>query len=156
MSHENRMEECRERLHGLHLSVADLMTRDPMTLLAEDNLMTLQDVMSWKNVRHVPVVDASGKLVGLVTQRDLLRVSISDLADVGLNEKNVLSQQIPLKEVMRTNLVTVGPKTDLGSAAVLLTENKIGCLPIVDANRKLLGILTEADFVKLFVDWSEE
>src|ERR1700722_5417572 len=113
------------------LKVRDVMTADPTTLKSNDKLTLADDIMRLGRVRHLPVLDDDGqRLVGIVTQRDLFR------------------DPLAVKDVMATAVVTVMPDASLSYAARLLTERKIGCLPVVE-NGRLVGILTEGDFVAL-------
>lgn len=132
--------------------VRDLMTPDPFTLLVDDNLKVLEELMEWRNIRHVPVVDQNGLLVGLVTHRDFLRLAISQLAEVKKSEVDKLYSEISIGRIMGKKVVSVSPETSLQEAAEIMTKNKYGCLPVTTGDQ-LVGIITEADFVKAFYDW---
>ena len=131
--------------------VKDLMSRDLFTLSMDDNLKTLEDMMKWRAIRHIPVVDDEKRVVGLVTHRDLLKYSISGFANVAEDEKDALNRSIPVSSIMKTNVQTIPPELTLQDAAKLMLKYKFGCLPIVE-NEKLVGIITEADFLKFFVE----
>lgn len=132
--------------------VRDLMTIDLFTLLEHDNLNVLEELMKWKRIRHVPVVNTEHELVGLVTHRDFLKAAVSRLAEVDKGEISAIYRDIPISQIMNHNVVTVAPETRLASAAELMISNKYGCLPVVE-NGKLVGIITEADFMKAFYEW---
>ena len=131
--------------------VRDLMTTDLFTLSQDDNLKTLEDMMKWRAIRHIPVVDQENHVVGLVTHRDLLKYSISGFANVGDEEKEALNKSIPIASIMKTNIQTIPPNTSLQDAAKMMLKYKFGCLLITE-NQKLVGIITEADFMKFFVE----
>jgi CBS domain-containing membrane protein len=131
--------------------VKDLMSTDLFTLSMDDNLKTLEDMMKWRAIRHIPVVDEEKRVVGLVTHRDLLKYSISGFANVAEDEKEALNRSIPVSSIMKTNIQSVPPELTLQDAAKLMLKYKFGCLPIVE-NEKLIGIITEADFMKFFVE----
>ena len=131
--------------------VRDLMTPDPYTLQPRDTLAALYDLMDSHRVRHVPIVDADGELVGLLTHTDLAMSALGSLSDLPLSQERDLLQRRRVREVMVTDLETVDPDTSLAEAAATLFENKIGCLPVVEGSR-LVGILTESDFVRRFVE----
>jgi CBS domain-containing protein len=131
--------------------VRDLMTPDPYTLQPRDTLAALYDLMDSHRVRHVPIVDADGELVGLLTHTDLAMSALGSLSDLPLSQERDLLQRRRVREVMVTDLETVDPDTSLAEAASTLFENKIGCLPVVEGSR-LVGILTESDFVRRFVE----
>jgi CBS domain-containing protein len=131
--------------------VRDLMTSE-VTVLLEGETMDLADtLMRAERIRHLPVIDTKGRLCGLVTHRDLLRVSVSEVADLSPAERRELLQAIPVKSIMQRDLYTISPDASLRQAAKALLERKFGCLPVVDEQKKLVGIVTEADFVKLFL-----
>jgi CBS domain-containing membrane protein len=131
--------------------VRDLMTVEVFTLRATDSLVAAEDLMGTHRVRHVPIVDREGDLVGLVSHRDLLRGARGRLDDLPISvERDVLGAR-KLREIMTTEPETVEPETSLSEAASLLLENKIGCLPVVEGSH-LVGILTEADFVREYVE----
>ena len=131
------------------LKVRDLMTADPTTLKRNDKLTLADDIMRLGRVRHLPVVDDDGEiLVGIVTQRDLFRDALAQALGYGKHAQRKILDTLSVKDVMATEVVTTSPDTSLIEAARLLSERKIGCLPVVD-NGRLVGILTEGDFVAL-------
>jgi CBS domain-containing membrane protein len=129
--------------------VRDAMTADPTTLKRNDKLTLADDIMRLGRVRHLPVLDDDGQLlVGIVTQRDLFRDALAQALGYGKHAQRKILDTLSVKDVMATEVVTTSPGTSLVEAARLLTERKIGCLPVVE-NKRLVGILTEGDFVAL-------
>jgi len=120
------------------MRVADLMTSQLRCLQETDSLADATSVMQELFIRHVPVVDGRGQLAGIVTQRDIL--SLEHKKDPGTL----------LRDVMRTDVVTVTPDTPLRAAAETMIFNKYGCLPVVQ-DGELVGIITETDFLKLAI-----
>ena len=104
-----------------------------------------------KHVRHVPVVDEDGDLVGLVTHRDLLRCAVAEESDLPLSVQRDMLSRRQVGEVMTPEPETVDAETEIGVAAMTMFENKYGCLPVVEGAR-LVGILTEADFVRYLAE----
>ena len=137
------------------LKIKDIMTSDVFVLYANDTLELARSLMQIRHVRHVPIVDADGQFVGLLTHRDLLALTVSLLADLDQKEQNALDRHIPIMEVMKTDVVTASPESDVRTAIAVLLENKYGCLPVV-SDKKLVGIVTEADFLKLTHDLLKE
>lgn len=129
------------------MKVHELMTPEPIVLMVDDSIDVAERFMEFAHVRHLPVVDGV-HLVGLVTHRDLLRASVSALAGVSRREEEGLKMVIPIVEIMNKDVSTVGPTTDVKEAIELMTGHKYGCLPVVEDDNKLVGILTEADFLK--------
>lgn len=132
------------------IHVNDLMTTNLYTLSEDDTLRTAKLAMAEHRIRHIPIVDANNRFLGVLTQRDVLALTVSSLADVDADEREALDISIPIREVMSRNVLTVEAKTSLRDAAEIMLERKIGCLPVV-AGDYLIGILTEADFLKLVV-----
>jgi len=133
------------------LLVKDLMTETVHSLGPDDDLATLKDLMDSRHVRHVPVVDEEGELVGLVSHRDLLRCALTDRAEVPFSLQRDFLRGIAVGEIMTTALETVEADDDLRDAAQIMLENKFSCLPVVEGPR-LVGILTESDFVRYLAE----
>jgi CBS domain-containing membrane protein len=127
--------------------VRDLMTARVFTLSPGSTMTTLYDLMDSEHIRHIPVVDGDGDLVGLVTHRDLLRSALTDRSDIPLAIQRQVLETVRVREIMTTAVETAEPDQDIREAAEIMMENKFGCLPVVEGSR-LVGILTEADFVR--------
>ncbi|MDX2436016.1 MAG: CBS domain-containing protein [Acidobacteriota bacterium] len=132
------------------MKVADLMSTDLVTLTEDETLAHAQRCMARGRIRHLPVV-RDGRLTGLVTHRDLLAASFSIFAEVERNEQRRIFDTVPVVEAMHRDVVTVSPDLGVAQAAGILLENKYGCLPVVDGEGILIGIVTEADFLRLTV-----
>jgi CBS domain-containing membrane protein len=135
------------------LIVRDLMTSRVFSLRPTNNLAAAYELMTSEHVRHVPIIDGDGDLVGLVTHRDLLRIGFIEGEEVPISKQQEKLWRTKLREVMATEVETTEPDADLREAAQTLFENKLGCLPVVEGTR-LVGILTEADFVRYFIERS--
>ncbi len=127
--------------------VKHLMTPNVSALSPHDDLSAVRDLMVERHIRHVPIIDSEGDLVGLVTHRDLLRFTAVAPSGPPAAEGDPLAL-VSIEEAMVREVRTVTPTTDLREAAQIMYENKYGCLPVLD-DRLLVGILTEADFVQL-------
>ncbi len=125
------------------IAVGDLMTRELVTVKEDDDLALAESILRLGGIRHLPVVGA-GKLVGLVTQRDLLRTGVSGGAPT--------ARAIMARDIMTRDVTTVGPETPLVRAAHLMLQHKYGCLPVCAPDGTLLGIITESDFVRFAAD----
>ncbi len=130
------------------LLVRDVMTRDVTTLERNQNLQLADDVMNLGRIRHLPVIDEAGELVGIVTQRDLFHSGLLRALGYGSHAKQAALELLSLKQAMKSDVLTILPSAPLAQAAKLMLERKIGCLVVVEG-RKIVGILTESDFVKL-------
>ena len=127
------------------------MTDRVFTLQPNDDLETLYDLMDAHHIRHVPIVDRDGDIVGLVTQRDLPRSALGSQDTLPLSMQQEILRRRRVREIMATEVETVEADESLSTAAQMLLENKIGCLPVVEGEH-LVGILTEADFVRRYVE----
>ena len=132
------------------LRVRDVMTQEVTTLKRNDQLSLANDIMQLGRVRHLPVLEDDGRLAGILSQRDLFRGALAHALGYGQHAQRKMLDSLLVKEVMSSDVVTTGPDTSLVEAARVLLERKIGCLPVVEGG-KLVGILTEADFVAIFV-----
>ena len=131
------------------LTVGDIMTREVVTLAEDDTLADARTCMERGRIRHLPVVRGK-KLVGLVTHRDLLSASFSVFAEVSAQEERRLFRQIPVPELMH-DAYAVPPTLRVRDAAKVMLDKQYGCLPVVDGEENLIGIVTEADFLRLAV-----
>jgi len=113
------------------------MTTDLFTVRPDDLIDLAASLMDWRHIRHVPVEDDRGRLVGLVTHRNLLR-----LFSNGRRDENVT-----VRDVMVPNPVNVSPLTPTLDAIQTMREQRIGCLLVVDADQ-LVGIVTSYDFLE--------
>lgn len=137
------------------LTVEQFMTDTVYTLQPNDNLLDARELMKLAKIRHTPVTDDAGNFEGLITNRDLLACTISRLAEIDEAIQTEIDTAIMVKDVMRKDVICVQPDTDIRDAGALLFEHKYGCLPVVKG-RKLVGILTEADFIKVALQLLDE
>lgn len=126
------------------------MTRDVVSVEETDSLANLLTSMRALRFRHLPVTDDE-RLIGLLTERDLLRVSASNLLPHPSEQDRELLGRFHVRDVMVRNVMTVSPETPVATAARLLLDNRVGCLPVVDSNNALVGIVTSSDFVASLV-----
>lgn len=132
------------------MKVRDLMVTDVTTVGRNDTLTLADDLMTSKRIRHLPVLE-NGRLVGIVTQRDLFHAGLSTAMGFGQKAQKEFLVTVPVKEVMNNEVVTIGPDEDVKVAARKMLESKIGCLPVVE-DGKLLGLLSESDLLRVVAD----
>lgn len=123
------------------------MTTDVATIGRNDELTIGDDIMKMKRLRHLPVVE-EGRLVGMLTQRDLFHAALSIALNFGEKAQKEFLKTVVVKEVMTEEVLTIDPGADVKEAARLLIEHKIGCLPVVE-NGKLVGLVTETDLLRV-------
>jgi predicted transcriptional regulator len=120
-------------------TVGQFMSTDLFTVSPDDLIDLAASVMDWRHIRHVPVEDGEGRLVGLVTHRGLLRMMIKSASS---NTKLTT-----VREIMVHDPVTVSPTTTSLEAIEIMREHRVGCLPVVEGNQ-LVGIVTSYDFLE--------
>jgi len=123
------------------LTVDELMTRDLVTLKEDDDLVTGDDLLAENNIRHLPVVK-DGKLLGLVSHRDLIRA-------LARQERVPGAPSVLVREIMTRGVETLKPKSAVREAIHKMLDNKFGCMPVVEDGGRLVGIITETDIIRL-------
>jgi len=132
--------------------VRERMTRSPV--LCQPNLPVNDafDLMKKEHIRRIPVVDKNGKLVGIVSDKDLLRVSPSPATTLSAYEIPYLLSKVKVNDVMTRKVITVSEDTPVEDAARIMVDNKIGGLPVVNNEAVVVGIITETDIFKTFLE----
>ena len=128
------------------MRIKDVMSKNPITIDSETLVLDAQKIMKENNIRRLPIVD-KGKLLGIVTQHDLLEASPSPATSLSIHELNYLLAKMKVKEVMKKNPITLTPDTPFEEALRIGQDKKIGSFPVVDKG-KLVGIATESDIVR--------
>jgi CBS domain-containing membrane protein len=129
-------------------SVSDVMTRDVVSVAEDDTLSNLLGSLKALRFRHLPVTDED-RLIGLVTERDLLALASSTLLPHHGMQDQAIHERFRVRDIMIRDVLTVSPETSLQQAGRLLLKQRFGCLPVVDGSNVLVGILTSSDFIKL-------
>ena len=131
--------------------VSERMSRNPYTIQADTPVEEALERMHQVHVRRFPVLDKSGKLVGIVCEKDLLYASPSPATSLSIYEMHYLLSKLTVGEVMIKNVITVSEDTPVEEAARIMTDHKIGSLPVV-RDGQLVGIITETDLFRLFLE----
>jgi acetoin utilization protein AcuB len=137
------------------MKVKDAMSKDPFTIDPEAPLATAMDVMRTRQLRHLPVVDDAGQLIGIITDRDLRQACfapavaeyLSAGARRGIRQAAQALEDLRVRDFMTWVVVTVHPDASLAHAALIMSERRVGSLPVVDHGR-LVGMLTERDMLE--------
>jgi CBS domain-containing protein len=127
--------------------VSEIMQTEVATLTIHDRLDLADDVMRLGRVRHMPVLDEA-RVVGIVSNRDLLAASLSRVLDFAATDRRTFLRSIEVSEVMSHDLITADADATLREAAELMVRHRIGCLPVVKQDRTLIGLVTETDLLK--------
>lgn len=131
------------------MSVRDRMSRRVTTVRPEAHLSEAAKLMRARKIRHLPVVDRAGRLVGMVTARDLRQVLFAPIVQDERADVQALLEALSVRDVMTRGVLSVRAATSIRDAARLMHERKLGALPVVERDR-LVGILTESDVLRVF------
>src|SRR5258706_870776 len=129
--------------------IEDVMSRSVVTLKPEQTLRDAIDLLRSKHIRHLPVVEA-GKLVGIVSDRDVKRATPSLVGGIERDEYDAALDATKVSRFMTREPITVSPKTGLKAAVAIFIERKVGALPVMGPNGVLAGIVTEIDLLRVF------
>lgn len=125
------------------MRVKDVMNSEPFILQEEETILSASKLMKKEKVRNLPVVDEENKLTGLITLREIIET-------VFTNPSKILVKDAMIKQVTAVQL-----DTPLKGAIEVMLVNKFGCLPVIDNEKKLLGIVTESDLLKKLYEVTE-
>ena len=130
--------------------VADIMTRDAITVYEEENLVQVIERLRDRAFHHLPVVDGT-KLVGLLSQKDLFRVTVTgrDHSFLSRAREARFLEETFVRDIMQTKPLVVRPDETIQSLARRMLDQRAGCAPVVDGEGNLVGVVTENDLVKL-------
>lgn len=131
--------------------VKEFMTPEPITIPADTAVPAALRLMSEKKIRRLPVVDSHGKLVGIVSDKDLLHASPSPATSLAIWEITDLMSRLKVEKVMTRNVISVTEDTPLEEAALIMADKRIGSLLVVQ-DKKLVGIITESDLFRILLD----
>jgi CBS domain-containing protein len=127
-------------------TVRKIMMGSPVTLTPDDTLDLANNVISLGRIRHIPVVE-NGKLVGLLSERDLIGAAANRIFGLNQKSKSALLKTESVKSIMKKRLVTVTPDTPIKDAARLMADKKIGCVPVISAGA-LVGLVTTTNVLR--------
>jgi CBS domain-containing protein len=126
--------------------VREIMMGNPVTLKPVDTLDLANDIISLGRIRHIPVVE-DGRLVGLLSERDLIGAAATQIFGLKQKRKSALLKTVLIKDVMKKKAITTRPDTPIKDAAHLMADKKIGCLPVLESGA-LVGLLTTTDILR--------
>jgi acetoin utilization protein AcuB len=133
--------------------IREKIQRNPVTINPDASFFEARALIHEKGIRHLPVVDKVGKVVGIVTKGDIQEAAPSDATSLSIQEINYLLGKLKVSSFMtpRQKLITITPDTIIEEAVQLMHDNKIGCLPVLEGE-KLYGIFTETDALAHLID----
>lgn len=134
------------------MHVSDRMSTPAITITPETPFQDALKLMRERRFRRLPVVNGEGKLVGIVSERDLLHAAPSPATSLSVWEMNYLLSKLRVEQLMTTQVIVACPDMPIEEAARLMVEHKIGGLPVVNEQRQVVGVITETDIFKVFVE----
>jgi acetoin utilization protein AcuB len=132
--------------------VKDNMVSGPITIGPDQSVSEAIDLMSENGLHRLPVVDKNGKLTGLITEGVITSNTPNNATSLSVFELNYLLNKLTIKDIMIKDVITIGKDALLEEAATILRKNDIGCLPVVDEDNTLIGIITHNDIFTAFID----
>ncbi len=132
--------------------IRDWMTREVTTVSKDTSMLKASKIFKDNDFRRLPVVDEQGKLVGIVTDRDIKDASPSKATTLDVHELYYLLSEIKIKDIMTPNPFTIKVDDSLEKAAIKMLEKKVEGLPVVDEKGEVVGIITETDIFKALVN----
>ena len=131
--------------------VINRMTKNPITVTPDAKIDEVSNLIKVKKIRRIPVVE-NGKLVGFFSDRDLMRVTPSPATTLSRYEINSLLAKMCVRDIMQKKVISVNVDATIEEAALLMYKNKIGGMPVVSNVGAVVGVITETDIFKTFVD----
>ena len=131
--------------------VKEWMTKEVLTITPETSMMKASRLMKDKHIRRLPVVDENMRVIGIVSDRDVKDASPSKATTLDMHELYYLLSELKIKDIMTKSPVCAEPDDSVESVALVMLERKIGGMPVVDKDRKVVGIITESDIFRVLV-----
>ena len=132
--------------------VKDHMTKDPITITDDVKISKAVDIMSKGHFHRLPIVNDKGQLIGLVTGGLVTEASGANATSLSIYELNYLLSKTRVKDIMLTDVKTIGPEAFIEEAAQKMLDEGISVLPVIDEDSRVLGIITEKDIFQAFTD----
>jgi acetoin utilization protein AcuB len=129
------------------IPVSRIMRTEFASLRETDRLDLADQILKLGRVRHLPVLDPDGRIVGIVSNRDLLEASLTNVLDFEREQRKGFLRSVDVAEVMTREVETIAPDAPLAAAASRLVGHRIGCLPVVRDDRVMVGLVTETDLL---------
>lgn len=150
MGNDDESQEGRD----LGKKVIEIMTKNVVSISLDERLDLVDEIMSSGEIRHMPVTQG-GRVVGIVSQRDLLRSKLSSLIDFADEDRKSLLEATDVEKVMTSSVKFADPNEPVTHAVSRMLEEKIGCLPVVNQDHELIGLITETDVMRHFLEIAE-
>lgn len=127
------------------------MTKNPVTCTPDMSIQDASDLMKKAHVHRLPVLDKSGRLVGVISEKDILKAQPSPASTLSAYESSYLLSKLTVKKIMSKDPVTVSKDTTVETAAALMVDHDLSCLPVLEGSR-LVGIVSKSDLFKILLE----
>lgn len=128
------------------------MTRNPVTATPDMSVGDASEIMKKEKVHRLPVLDKDKKLVGVISEKDILFATPSPASSLSIHEMAYLLSKLTVKKLMTKNPVTITKDTTVEEAARLMIDQDLSCLPVIDEDGKLVGIVSKSDMFKILLE----
>jgi acetoin utilization protein AcuB len=131
------------------------MEKNVITVSMDTSVLEAREIMANKQIRHLPVVEAKNKLIGMITDRDVrsaLPSSVVVLSTCNIEEEKKRVESLKVKDIMTTKLITISPSHTLQDALLLMQKTRVGAFPVVDEDGILKGIISIRDLMRAFIN----
>lgn len=131
--------------------IKEWMTKEPVVAKPGTSIMKAAKLLKENKIRRLPVVDDEGRLVGMLSDRDIKEASPSKATTLDMHELYYLLSEIKVGDIMSKKPISITPEVPVERAAVIMMRNRIGGLPVVDDANKVVGIITDSDVFKVLI-----
>jgi len=129
------------------------MTRKVITVEPETGIFKAHELMAEGNIRHLPVIDPDGRLIGIVTDRDIRSaLPYAFFKQHPTEEEKERFSKLQIKDIMSKNPLTISPTSTIQDALLMIQDAKVGALPVVDEENRLTGIISVRDLLRAFIN----
>ena len=133
------------------MTVKRMMKKNPITTTAETSIVDVADILKENHIHRLPVLDKKGKLIGVITEKDILHASPSPVSSLSVYEMPYMLSRLKVSNLMTKNVRTIDPDTTVEEAAKIMVDDDLSCLPVIEGE-KLVGIVSKSDMFKVLYE----
>lgn len=133
------------------MTVKRMMKKNPITTTAETSIVDVADILKENHIHRLPVLDKKGKLIGVITEKDILHASPSPVSSLSVYEMPYMLSRLKVSNLMTKNVRTIDPDTTVEEAAKIMVDDDLSCLPVIEGD-KLVGIVSKSDMFKVLYE----
>ena len=133
------------------MTVKRMMKKNPITTTAETSIVDVADILKENHIHRLPVLDKKGKLIGVITEKDILHASPSPVSSLSVYEMPYMLSRLKVSNLMTKDVRTIDPDTTVEEAAKIMVDDDLSCLPVIEGE-KLVGIVSKSDMFKVLYE----